>query len=120
LLSKKKNINKQNTQHVKFVTYSGNGHSLCCGYLCLNIDGEDYYFGYDWNFRGTNLLKSYDKPLYNPFWSSGGGFSNNYEPYREEWIINEDELPKQFVKYAEEIDEVFNANVPWGCCGGCV
>lgn len=25
-------------------------------------------------------------------------------------------------KYADgaEIDEVFNDNVPWGCCGGCI
>lgn len=45
----------------------------------------------------------------------------NYEgAYQEEWRIDVDDIPEQFQKYAVEIDEVFNDNVPWGCCGGCI
>lgn len=34
--------------------------------------------------------------------------------------IDVNKIPEQFRKYATEINEVFNDNVPWGCCGGCI
>jgi len=37
-----------------------------------------------------------------------------------EWQIDINNIPEQYRKYAAEIDEVFNSNVPWGCCGGCL
>lgn len=37
-----------------------------------------------------------------------------------EWLIDFDEIPDCFKKYAEEIGETFNTNVPYGCCGGCI
>jgi len=40
--------------------------------------------------------------------------------HKDEWEINVMLLPEEFRKYALEIDEVFNTNVPYGCCGGCV
>ena len=36
------------------------------------------------------------------------------------WVIDVNELPEKYRKYAMEINEVFNDNVPWGCCGGCL
>ena len=36
------------------------------------------------------------------------------------WEIDADEIPEEFRKYAAEIDRVFNDNVPFGCCGGCI
>ena len=31
-----------------------------------------------------------------------------------------DKIPYMFYDVVEEIDTVFNENVPWGCCGGCL
>lgn len=91
----------------------GNGPTCAVGGLTLEIDGEEVTFGYG--------FQSKDKPKYNPFWSSGGGIMPNYEgAWQGEWQINVNKIPEQFRKYAAEIDEVFNDNVPWGCCGGCI
>ena len=107
------NRNNNETNHVEFVSYSGKWPNLCSGELTLEIDGEEVTFGYG--------FQSKDKPKYNPFWSSGGGIMPNYEgAWQGEWQINVNKIPEQFRKYAAEIDEVFNANVEYGCCGGCI
>ena len=58
------------------------------------------------------------------FWHSGGrvSFDNDWNANATSgrWQIDSLDLPKQFRKYADEIDDVFNDNVPYGCCGGCV
>lgn len=102
-------INKNNNtnSHVKFVSYTGSYPALCIGVLTLEIDGEEYIFG--------STESDFDS-----FWSSGGGITDNYETFTGEWRIDVDILPEQFRKYATEIDEVFNDNVDWGCCGGCI
>lgn len=106
-------INKNNNtnSHVKFVSYTGCYPSLCIGVLTLEIDGEKYTFG-----------SSYKEPEsdFDSFWSSGGGITHDYETFTGEWEVDVDRLPEQFRKYATEIDEVFNDNVEWGCCGGCI
>ena len=105
--------------HVKFVSYDGAYPNLCRGILTLRIDGKEYKFGYGFNRPKEEI------PQFKPFWESGGscGFRNDWiESYVNagEWVINVDELPEQFRVYATEIDEVFNENVPFGCCGGCL
>lgn len=93
--------------HVKFISYTGKYPCLCCGILTLEIDGKRVQFGYG----ASN----------NPFWTSGGGLNPNYEGiYQGEWQINVDRIPEEYRKYVREIDEVFNENVEWGCCGGCI
>lgn len=95
------------TKHVEFISYTGEYPCLCSGILTLKIDGKKVRFGY-----GTPNT---------PFWISGGGLSPNYVgAYQGEWKINVDRIPEEYHKYASEIDEVFNDNVPWGCCGGCI
>lgn len=109
----------QNQNHIKFISYNGRYPCLCSGVLVLEIDGEEVKFGYNsiWENRQDNLLS--------PFWSSGGscGFTGGYaESFCQsgEWRIDVNDIPEQYQKYAHEIDEVFNENVPYGCCGGCL
>ena len=107
------NRNNNETTHVKFVSYTGRCPNLCSGVLTIEIDGEEVTFGYGFH--------SEDKPKYYPFWSSGGGINPNYEgTWKGAWRIDVNEIPEQFHKYAAEIDEVFNDNVPLGCCGVCI
>ena len=107
------NASKETTNHVKFISYTGAWPNLCSGVLTLEIDGEEITFGYGFGSK--------EKPKYYPFWSSGGGINPNYEgTWKGEWKIDVDDIHEQFRKYAAEIDMVFNDNVPWGCCGGCI
>lgn len=93
--------------HVKFISYTGKWPNLCSGILTLEIDGKRARFGH-----GT---------LNGPFWCSGGGLNPNYEgAYTDEWEIDVKAIPVEYRKYAHEIDRVFNENVEWGCCGGCI
>lgn len=94
--------------HVKFISYSGNYPNLCTGTLSLEIDGIQYKFG----------SNDYDnKTSFPQFWRSGG---SGYPYTKGEWEIDFTEIPEQFKQYALEIDEVFNENVEYGCCGGCI
>lgn len=110
------NRNNSETSHVKFISYTGRYPNLCSGILTLEIDGEIATFGYG--------FKSKDKPKYDKFWSSGGcvSFDEHWNANVDggSWVIDVNELPEKYRKYAMEIDEVFNDNVPWGCCGGCL
>ena len=86
---------------IEFVSYNGKYPNLCSGELVLRIDGKEV---------------SLDSPL----WS--GGYVTFDDDWREhigcgEWSVN---VPEEFAQYANEITEVVNDNVPWGCCGGCV
>ena len=102
--------------NVKFISYSGKYPCLCEGLLMLEICGKIYTFGNDYD---NNIIGEY--PI---FWMSGGEWGFN-EDWNEEikkcpWEIDIDDLPKELQQYADEIEKVFNANVPYGCCGGCI
>lgn len=115
-------INKESDKerHVKFVSYDGKYPSLCMGTLTLDIDGETVTFGYDFSRPYNEGCQNYPS-----FWESGGSayFTNNYREEHvetEEWLIDYSELPEKYQKYADEIDRIFNENVEFGCCGGCL
>lgn len=114
------NDNSNVSGHIEFVSYTGGFPNLCSGTLTLKIDGEEVRFGHDYLRGNYNSDGNYDS-----FWVSGGGFgftndwSDSYV-YGGKWIICEDDLPKKYQQYTKEIDEVFNNNVPYGCCGGCL
>ena len=105
-------VNKADAGHVRFVSYTGKWPNLCRGILTLEIDGVEHRFGYDSGQHGK-------------FWSSGGecGFSGNYTGsyvHAGEWKIDAQLLPEELKCYVAEIDEIFNSNVVYGCCGGCL
>lgn len=104
-------VNGSEEKHVSFVSYSGDYPNLCTGLLVLLVDGVEYKFN-------PYIVKP-TGGYYPSFWSSGGGLDGDYCPYQAPWNIDVSDLPEEIRKYALEIDEIFNANVPHGCCGGC-
>lgn len=108
---------QQNEKHVQFVSYSGKYPTLCSGVLVLEIDGQEFSFGYSHNAPDGSA------PDFPPFWRTGGGcgFCGNVpNTWEGEWEIDGDWLPEQFHSFADEIDREFNENVDYGCCGGCI
>ena len=101
------NRDKDSNGHIEFISYSGAYPNLCSGKLVLSIDGKEVSFGYN-------------NADYPQFWVSGGWIDEEYNTYECMWEINADELPEQYRQYANEIYTVFNDNVEYGCCGGCV
>ena len=99
-------------KHVEFIDYTGRYPNLCSGILTLKIDNQIVTFG------NRDVM-------FDCFWSSGGScyFTNDFADAHVEsgpWIIDIRDLPEKYRKYADEIAEEFNSNVPHGCCGGCI
>lgn len=109
---------------VEFVSYTGSYPCLCDGELTVLIDGKTVQFGHDSSLPWHKVEKIVDTPEYNPkFWVSGGSVSINdddCEIYCGPWELDETQLKPEYAEYAEELIEVFNENVPYGCCGGCI
>ena len=87
---------------VKFISYDGEYPNLCSGTLTVELEGM--------------VIVEFKHAL-----CSGGvvWFDEDWGEHVEEgsWSVN---LPPEYEKYKEEITELVNENVPWGCCGGCV
>lgn len=100
---------------IKFVSYDGCYPNLCSGTLTLEIDGEYYWFG-------SYMPK--DKNCYDQFWASGGKvwFDDDWEDHLStgKWKLNKRALPEFLKPYGNELIKIFNENVPYGCCGGCI
>lgn len=100
----------------------------------MKIDGKVIRFGDKykfvksaWDKNATLSEEEYNRregvDIFPKFWCFGGEINQGYNgacQYQREWIINNDDIPEQYRKYALEIDKVFNMNVLWGCCGGCI
>lgn len=118
------NFEENQTDIVQFISYSGKYPNLCRGVLTLKIEGEIVKFGHDFtNYKyetGEFIDNNYDE-----FWTSGGScfFLGDYEDEvvnTDEWVIDAEKIPEKYRKYAPIIDKVFNDNVEYGCCGGCL
>ena len=87
---------------VEFVSYDGKYPCACSGILTLRINGDIVEF-----------------PQY--CLHSGGrvSFDKNWEPTVEKgpWTVD---IPDGYEDYAKAITDCVNANVPQGCCGGCI
>lgn len=111
-------INNKVTNKVEFVSYTGKYPNLCSGVLTLLINGKECKFGYSSREGG-------DEEYYPRFWTSGGrvyfthGWRDEHVEHGE-WEIDVESLAEEFWDVAPEIDRVFNENVPYGCCGGCL
>ena len=121
---------------VEFVSYNGKFPNLCRGTFVVKINGEIVKFGHDclsWHTtqdENGNWSCYYegeqDDPHYESFWTSGGCIVDNGERDLEavegEWELsyNHKNYPKEIVDLMPQFIEVFNENVPEGCCGGCI
>lgn len=104
---------------VKFVSYTGRYPTMCRGVLTLEVNGKEYMFGHDYERTDWEHDGNHDA-----FWESGGDAVFNEETQNcdvkfGEWKVLLSKLPDELVPYAYEIDKVINANMEYGCCGGC-
>ena len=97
---------------IKFVSYDGHYPNLCRGTLILELNGIITKFGYS---EGCH---------YDRFWSPGGRvwFDSDWSAHVEydEWILNKESLPEELKEYGNKLIDIFNENVEYGCCGGCI
>ena len=107
---------------IEFVSYSGKFPNLCSGELVLKINGRKRTFGVDYGaMLSWEETRKRAEKNYNRFWRSGGGITSDYNTYSGAWTLTDvNDLPKYLQPYADELIEIFNTNVPWGCCGGCI
>lgn len=87
---------------VQFISYDGDYPNLCSGTLVMRISGKEVAFP-------------------EPCMCSGGGiwFDDEWREHIEcgRWSV---QVPEEYADFKEEIEELVNIHVPYGCCGGCV
>ena len=101
---------------LEFVSYTGEYPNLCRGVLTVKIDGKMVTFGNDgWK---------QEKESYPTFWKSGGswGFDDEWNEFvfQGEWELQDEDRLGDLKHLAKPLIDLFNANVPFGCCGGCI
>ena len=82
---------------VKFISYSGSYPALCCGTLIIEVNGIRYEL---------------EDCLHND-----GSISFTGDWDEVEWRVS---VPDELKEFEEDITEVVNDNVEYGCCGGCI
>lgn len=118
---------------IEFIEYTGDFPNLCRGVLTVKINGQKFKFGHNYsNYHRTDsgewkfTDEDPDHPNYPEFWSTGGYISFDEDWNADigygEWEYNGDlDDYKEFTpEIIEELMNVFNSNVRYGCCGGCV
>ena len=99
---------------VEFVDYTGDYPCLCSGEVTLKIDGQVVKF-----VRYKCESEESGKPYLSL--TSGGHcyFDDEWNDHVIDgpWGID---LDPRYAELEDEILEVINSNIPWGCCGGCL
>ena len=86
-------------ERIEFIDYDGEYPCLCMGDLIIKVNGEIRHL--------HGVLRS------------GGGITEDYEEVEGPWGIDLSDYP-DLEPYKEEITDVVNENVGYGCCGGCI
>lgn len=85
------------------IKYDGKYPNLCSGHLEVWLDNDYYDFG-------NHCLIS-------------RGYCNYHseEIREEEWELDLEMVPENFpTEYIDKLIQEINADIPWGCCGGCI
>jgi hypothetical protein len=110
---------------LEFVEYTGSFPNLCSGMLFVKIDGKMVSFG-QYCLEEKGETDDTDVPNYSDFWRTGGSVSFDEDwnehvgkgPWEASW--REEDYPPEIRELLPQLLELFNENVPYGCCGGCV
>lgn len=104
-------------KHIVFISYDGAYPELCKGVLHLVINGIDWYFGDEDQLELIGIKEGDGSGQ--RFWKSGGSVSDGII-VKGKWKVDFDLLPDYLKFYADEIAEVMNEYIEYGCCGGCL
>lgn len=114
---------------IEFIEYNGAYPCLCMGTLKVKIDGKETIFsdsGEYYSIDEDNDKLIYKKNCYPKFWYSGGTIKSNGNwdmwPEKGEWelLYRNEDYPKEILNILDDLIKIFNENVPYGCCGGCI
>lgn len=86
--------------NIEFVSYDGEYPTLCSGTLVIKVNGKEM-------------------ALNHVMVSGGCYFYNDDDVDQAPWCVSLEKYP-ELMPYEEEIAECVNANIPYGCCGGCI
>ena len=89
--------------NIEFIGYDGKYPCLCFGTLKIKVDGKLYCL--------NSAMVSGGLVTHDAEW--------NFDVSSGPWELRLSEFP-ELEKYKDEITEIVNRNVEWGCCGGCV
>ena len=89
---------------ISLVCYDGSYPNLCSGTLIIAVDGKV------WSFP-SHALVSGGSVSFDEVW--------NEQVVQGEWMISD--WPEGFPEeMKEDTLQIINAEISWGCCGGCV
>lgn len=95
---------------IEFISYKSSPWNLCSGILTVKINNVITTFGYEGQ--------------YERFWHSGGcaTFDSEWNEIVKQapWKFYDSYFPKELMPYYKDLCNLFEANVPHGCCGGCI
>ena len=113
---------------LEFVEYTGDYPNLCSGRLFVRIDGKLVSFG-DYCLGVKGKTDDKDVPNYPKFWTPGGHIYATedwdmgavQEPWElSVWRYDEPKFPEDIKELLPQLIDLFNENVDYGCCGGCI
>ena len=115
--------------NIEFIDYDGSYPCLCMGTLKVKINGKEIIFSDSGEYCRYDENKEemiYHKNCYPKFWESGGSIKSdgNWNMWAEhgEWklFFNKEDYPPEILNIMNDLINIFNKNVPYGCCGGCI